>query len=50
MSLARIAAKQSPSCSRIRSGKRACRDELEVGPVFLDEEGEIGDAEEAVDS
>ena len=47
MSLALIAAKQSPPNSRMRSGKRGAKgDELQVGAVLVDDRFEVVDAEE----
>ena len=48
MSLARIAAKQSPPYSRIRSGKRGVKGgNLRSGRSSSTSSGEVGDAEEA---
>ena len=48
MSFSRIAAKQSPLWSRMRSGKRARTAELEVRPVGRDELGQLVQAEETI--
>ena len=45
--MARIAAKQSPPCSRTRSGKtRAVGREFQIGAIGFDQHCKVGDADE----